>query len=101
MLPINSGGFVRGRHPGEPARRTRTGVQIFCKYSKHLDSGFRRNDGKDGFAVFREAVNYSALLKRTIGKKDSGFKLAPPTRAPSMSGLDMRSRTLSGLTLPP
>jgi hypothetical protein len=22
----------------------KTGVQTFCKYSKHLDSGFRRND---------------------------------------------------------
>jgi hypothetical protein len=45
--------------------------------------------------------NHGSSLNRTTGKKDSGFRLAPPTRAPSMSGFDMRSRTLSGLTLPP
>jgi hypothetical protein len=48
-----------------------------------------------------KAINYAALLKCIMGKRDSGFRLAPPTRAPSMSGFDMRSRTLSGLTLPP
>jgi hypothetical protein len=43
----NVDGFVRSRHPGEPARglpasggRTRTGVQVFCRCSKNLDSGF-------------------------------------------------------------
>jgi len=57
--------------------------------------------GVTAWRTFYKAINYAALLKCTMGKKDSGFRLAPPTRAPSMSGFDMRSRTLSGLTLPP
>jgi len=36
----------------------KTGVQIFCKCSKDLDSGFRRNDEKDGFPTFYEAMKY-------------------------------------------
>jgi len=35
----------------------KTGVQTFCKCSKNLDSGFRRNDGKRAFGIFYEAVN--------------------------------------------
>jgi len=35
----------------------KTGVQIFCKCSKNLDSGFRRNDGKQVFATFYERIN--------------------------------------------
>jgi len=57
--------------------------------------------GVTAWRTFYNAINYTALLKCIMGKKESGFRLAPPTRAPSMSGFDMRSRTLSGLTLPP
>jgi len=35
----------------------KTGVQTFCKCSKNLDSGFRRNDVRDGFATFYETIN--------------------------------------------
>lgn len=36
-----------------------------------------------------------------IAVKASAFRLAPPTRAPSMSGCSSNRSTLSGLTLPP
>jgi len=39
----------------------KTGVQTFCKCSKNLDSGFRRNDGKEAFATFCEAI-YSGFF---------------------------------------
>jgi hypothetical protein len=42
-----------------------------------------------------------ALAALTILEKSSALRLAPPTRAPSMSGWDMRSAALSGLTEPP
>ena len=35
----------------------KTGVQSFSYYSKTLDSGFRRNDGKSQFSAFRENAN--------------------------------------------
>ncbi len=40
-------------------------------------------------------------LKLTSAANDSGFRLAPPTNAPSMSGFAMRLETFSGVTLPP
>ncbi len=43
----------------------------------------------------------TSLAFTTIALKESTFKLAPPTRAPSTSGLFINSVIFSGLTLPP
>ena len=37
----------------------------------------------------------------TMAAKDLGSRLAPPTRAPSISGSDIRALAFSGLTEPP
>jgi hypothetical protein len=34
----------------------KTGVQGIYNYSKPLDSGFRRNDGKNNFQTFEESI---------------------------------------------
>jgi hypothetical protein len=36
----------------------KTGVQAVCKCLKNLDSGFRRNDGKEAFATFSETIKF-------------------------------------------
>ena len=48
---------------------------------------------------FPRAVTSRAA--RTIARKSPALRLAPPTRAPSMSGQASSSAALSGLTLPP
>ena len=42
--------------PQEGVTPVKTGVQTFCRNSKNLDSGFRRNDGKEAFATFFEFI---------------------------------------------
>ncbi len=44
---------------------------------------------------------YSSRAALMIWAKLRGSRLAPPTRAPSMSGWLMSSRAFSGFTLPP
>ena len=44
---------------------------------------------------------YSSRAALTIWAKLRGSRLAPPTRAPSMSGWLISSRAFSGFTLPP
>ena len=44
---------------------------------------------------------YSSRAALTIWAKLRGSRLAPPTRAPSMSGWLMSLRAFSGFTLPP
>jgi len=41
------------------------------------------------------------FLKLQMAEKDSPFRLAPPTSAPSMSGHAISSSTFSALTEPP
>ena len=51
-----------------------------------------------------EYRHHDVLLLRSkpqMRLKESALRLAPPTRAPSMSASAMRSSTLSGFTLPP
>ena len=51
--------------------------------------------------VERGAPDSAYLAEVTRAAKDSGFREAPPTRAPSMSGWAMSSSTFSGFTEPP
>ena len=51
--------------------------------------------------VERVAPDFAYLAEVTRAAKDSGFREAPPTRAPSMSGWAMSSSTFSGFTEPP
>ena len=46
-------------------------------------------------------VEIQPIRALTIRAKESAFKLAPPTKAPSISGLDSNESTLSAVTLPP
>jgi len=41
----------------------KTGVLGIYNYSKILDSGFRRNDGKTDFRTFYETINIDNLVK--------------------------------------
>ncbi len=34
---------------------------MVCNLLKRLDSGFRRNDGKENFSTFYEFINFSSL----------------------------------------
>src|SRR5450759_1741976 len=45
--------------------------------------------------------SWDRQVNLTMRAKTSGFKLAPPTRAPSISGSAISSAMLSGVTLPP
>ena len=56
---------------------------------------------KDSFISKNLKEFYSDMLYKVNFEKESGFKLAPPTRAPSIFSLDINSLTFSGLTLPP
>jgi len=65
-------GFVKSRHSSlpVPGRQVKTGVQRIDNYLKRLDSGFRRNDGKQHLNTFYEIVKYdSILLKKKIRVK--------------------------------
>jgi hypothetical protein len=44
----------------------KTGVQIFCKCSKNLDSGFRRNDEKAFLELLRVHANHTAFFLHEI-----------------------------------
>jgi hypothetical protein len=52
----------------------KTGVQETYNWWKELDSGFRRNDGKNHFLTFYEFIKvgsmefFSTLIKRPLGK---------------------------------
>jgi len=61
----------------------------------------RRQHQGDGKRSVYPLQAVAGALKLMMGEKRSALRLAPPTRAPSMSGHDMRSSTLAGLTLPP
>ena len=47
------------------------------------------------------SIPFTWAAMRTISTKSAAFKLAPPTRAPSISGWVINSAVLAGLTLPP
>jgi hypothetical protein len=49
--------LVKSRHPVE---KRGPGV---CKHLGTLDSGFRRNDGKNAFSTFYETINVSFSIK--------------------------------------
>ena len=51
-----------------------------------------------GYGLPRAVTSWPALM---MPRKSLAFRLAPPTRAPSMSGLASSSAALSGFTLPP
>ena len=50
---------------------------------------------------FREGCYFAARPSLTIAAKSAALRLAPPTSAPSISGCDINSTMLAGLTLPP
>src|SRR4029077_20479465 len=52
-------------------------------------------------AVRAHADGTTSAAARTICVKSASFRLAPPTRAPSISGCSIRVRALAGVTLPP
>lgn len=65
-------------------------------------SGCGRTDNKKRAMNQTQApADYSSRAAFTIWTKLRGSRLAPPTRAPSMSGWLMSSRAFSGFTLPP
>ena len=61
------------------------------------------NQGIDMFSYppCQALVGTLCWLANTIPPNESGFRLAPPTRAPSMSGMAISSEAFSGFTLPP
>jgi hypothetical protein len=59
----------------------KTGVQMVCNCLKRLDSGFRRNDGKENFSTFYESIKnkYSFFSLKTMEDvireiKDGNFR---------------------------
>ena len=63
---------------------------------------WKSSDGDSG-VIQLDAVpaRYSSRAAFTIWAKLRGSRLAPPTRAPSISGWVISSRAFSGFTLPP
>ena len=61
-MSIKKIGFARSRHSGEPRIKSGagTGVQVFFKSKKKLDSGFRRNDGKGAFGTSYKTIRFGS-----------------------------------------
>lgn len=60
----------------------------------------RRNHSQP-FLVGEDLFAVDPTQKFTIEARETGFRLAPPTRTPSIPGCAISERTLSGFTLPP
>ena len=48
----------------------KTGVQRIYNYLKRLDSGFRRNEGKQHFKTFYETINLDGFVKSLVGARN-------------------------------
>ena len=53
------------------------------------------------WAAYTRCDCTTSTVACTIWVKSVSFRLAPPTRAPSISGCSIRLRALAGVTLPP
>ena len=68
---------------------------------KHVNRRQREGHDRNLLSSYEGDYTVAGRLLAIISKKLAVSKLAPPTSAPSTSGCAIRSRMLSGLTLPP
>ena len=93
------------RAPAKPPPRPRcTSTSRIKKIAKN--DNIRASSATHGFSI-RSCLNplcrYNELVRQpaAMPRKSSAFRLAPPTRAPSMFGCDSSSPAFEALTLPP